>query len=730
MVEIAFDGVNLLQCQIYSLAQGTNGLIQVEAWGHDGSIFDLSFTSAEPTQETVTVTTLDTPISFPSAEGFGSVTSSDGQTTYTEGTDYTVDNANKTITPLSGGQIAQGQELTVNYSQESPELDPNPPAPDVVATTLTLQEIAEGGIALFVEGAEGWVGCQLFYSRDEVDFFSLTTTNRQSTPDGGGGYLLSGYNARFFFESADVGQTLYFRAVSTGQAIGDVVSQSIVPTVAGLATKIDSFSPTTGQIGDALNIFGQGFTGATSAAINGVDIDKFAVIDDGTITGNVAEGTTAGFVTVKTAQSPAQFRIGALDYVRWRGEYVQAVTYFPNDLVTSGGTLAIAQVETEEDPQVIPIGDQEWRPIGDTPTWTTQNVSANQIRVGIRLNVLNDGYLNGIGIWIPTQAGNVELQVIRIDDPLTTAGVSVLYPRQAVTPNGSRLELPLSPELFLSGASLDIVAILYSVSGEFTTNANWQYVRSNGAPNPGEAWHSSDGNYITFHKTDSDSTDQTALLEGLNPGDEIKISTQVWSVVGIAITASDVQVKVDPKTRAASDGLYNFEFTTYGAATLNYFEELGTITEPNVSGLFAVDDADFTVSNNAHGLDLLVQDAQISSAWDYLAITSGVSSGGGFTDLFGSVYVEAPTDTTSIKIPVASNFVINSLKGAAVDTGTCTVAVKINGVAVTGLESVSVTTTPQNITVTANAVDGDLLTWEFSSVSGAEGFRGSLSVSI
>lgn len=99
---------------------------------------------------------------------------------------------------------------------------------------------------------------------------------------------------------------------------------------------------------------------------------------------------------------------------------------------------------------------------------------------------------------------------------------------------------------------------------------------------------------------------------------------------------------------------------------------------------------------------------------------------------FGSVYVQAPTDSTIIKIPAGVGYTINSIKGVAVDSGTCTLAIKINGVAVTGLSAIAVTTTPQNVTATgANIVaDGDLLSLEYSNVSSAEGFRGSLYVSV
>ena len=136
------------------------------------------------------------------------------------------------------------------------------------------------------------------------------------------------------------------------------------------------------------------------------------------------------------------------------------------------------------------------------------------------------------------------------------------------------------------------------------------------------------------------------------------------------------------------------------------------------------------VYNIVSDLGLDVVNARLADAEsDIGSLETAVSN---LSNTFGSVYIASPTDTTIIKIPAARGYTINSLKGVAVDSGTCTLAIKINGVAVTGLGSIAVTTTPQNINATAANIvaDGDLLTYEFSSVSSAAGFRGSLYVSI
>lgn len=115
--------------------------------------------------------------------------------------------------------------------------------------------------------------------------------------------------------------------------------------------------------------------------------------------------------------------------------------------------------------------------------------------------------------------------------------------------------------------------------------------------------------------------------------------------------------------------------------------------------------------------------------------TSVFQTNTGYTQLpatytVGSIYAAAPLDGVLAKVPAGQDYTIISLKGVAVDSGSLTLSVKLNNVAVTGLGAIAVTTTPQTITATSNnnAVEGDILSWEVSSASSPTGLRGSLYV--
>jgi Fe-S-cluster formation regulator IscX/YfhJ len=99
--------------------------------------------------------------------------------------------------------------------------------------------------------------------------------------------------------------------ISPVVGLGTPATETLVPVLGELPPTVTGFSPTQGVIGAEIAIYGTGFTSATTAAINGTPIDDFVVVDDGTITGTIATGTTTGKITVTnstgTGESLADF---------------------------------------------------------------------------------------------------------------------------------------------------------------------------------------------------------------------------------------------------------------------------------------------------------------------------------------------------------------------------------------------------------------------------------------
>jgi hypothetical protein len=98
---------------------------------------------------------------------------------------------------------------------------------------------------------------------------------------------------------------------------GYVGEFELTPTLLDLPPIVDDFAPRQGDIDTVVTIYGSRFTAATSAEINGVEIDDFAVVSDTEITGTVATGTTTGKVEVI---APAGTGISVSDFVIVNGD--------------------------------------------------------------------------------------------------------------------------------------------------------------------------------------------------------------------------------------------------------------------------------------------------------------------------------------------------------------------------------------------------------------------------
>lgn len=119
-------------------------------------------------------------------------------------------------------------------------------------------------------------------------------------------------------------------------------------------------------------------------------------------------------------------------------------------------------------------------------------------------------------------------------------------------------------------------------------------------------------------------------------------------------------------------------------------------------------------------------------------ISSVVANNGLTGSIAGNVLtIGGPPGQVPISIPTCFNgtvwcdaeasfdYTIDSLRGLTVDSGTITLDIKINGVAVTGLSSIAVTSTPQDVSASgANTVStGNIVTAVFSSNSNAKNLR-------
>lgn len=119
---------------------------------------------------------------------------------------------------------------------------------------------------------------------------------------------IGGVNAASFHVDSATQITFHVAAGNDGKITVTTPSGSDVsddPFSLDAAAAIFGFSPDVGDAGITIEIDGEGFTGATAVKVDGVNMDSFTVVDDGTITAVIPAGPPEGLITVTTPSGTA-----------------------------------------------------------------------------------------------------------------------------------------------------------------------------------------------------------------------------------------------------------------------------------------------------------------------------------------------------------------------------------------------------------------------------------------
>jgi hypothetical protein len=112
--------------QIKRLNHGANGIIEIEAYAYDSTIYNNQYTAVAAQGETATATQ-GTPIALAQQNIYAVSVYDNLGNLFVVGTDYTVDTTTGTITPVIGGGITNGTAINISYGgQETPATPPPP----------------------------------------------------------------------------------------------------------------------------------------------------------------------------------------------------------------------------------------------------------------------------------------------------------------------------------------------------------------------------------------------------------------------------------------------------------------------------------------------------------------------------------------------------------------------------------------------------------------------------
>lgn len=325
--------------------------------------------------------------------------------------------------------------------------------------------------------------------------------------------------------------------------------------------------------------------------------------------------------------------------MQWGGVWVPATQYPPWAVVRDGYWTMIANKTTLDRPAPQATGSPFWlSELGDIPSWSTDTVSTTALYIGQRFTTTDDLWVTGYRIWITSAQSNRTYQLWLIKKPTTApAYEQLIAPFQASSTGWFPVAVGAVP--LVAGSVFDLMLITNVVTGVPSTfNGNWDYSRSNAVPIAGEANHSTNGNVITFHHTDNDSGDRQTDLESITVGGTIAAGGVTWDITDIVEDVNTISYSVVPNIINA-DGIYNFVFAWRGAISLDYsyitdyysgaHEDYAT-----VKGYFSSDgyDPSDTLDENAYGVDIQVQNAEVSDDWDLVAYGGAAGgTGGGVT---------------------------------------------------------------------------------------------------
>lgn len=315
--------------------------------------------------------------------------------------------------------------------------------------------------------------------------------------------------------------------------------------------------------------------------------------------------------------------------VTWRGSWV-ADDFLTNDMVRDGNWTMIANKDTSDRPAPQPEGDPYWI-LPEAPTWDVQTPTVEEVVSGHRFTWARGGYLHTLRIWIENPYPDYWYQVVIYNTgqstPIFTGEI-----REGTTLVAGWNEFEIGTKIVFEGTQWDILLKSHNAVSAAVTVAPYNFTSSNQDYDvaSGEAHQRNNRDTLRFHKTDSDGTDQSAMLAALGPGSTVEANGRIWNVDTITDGGPWIEIGYTASGGIPVDGLYDFTFTNPGPQPTEYVRIVDHfLGNPNVRGLFGVDGATPAEDDNAYGVDIQVQEASVSPDWDYVAFSGAGTSGGG-----------------------------------------------------------------------------------------------------
>ncbi len=322
--------------------------------------------------------------------------------------------------------------------------------------------------------------------------------------------------------------------------------------------------------------------------------------------------------------------------MKWSGDWVPG-TYDLYDVVLDDNWLMIANTTTTDRPAPQPVGDAEWvRELFSPPAFSTTSDSQSVLYIGQRYLFTPPAFtVSTLRVYFPSSSAGLNVEFWAIYDPAgANQRILNLFPGFNISSSQTEIwiEIPTGSPYVEDGTTIDIVMVFRPGTGGSTFTYEWDYIKANGDPLPGDIHHQGGGSVdeIRIHEQDTSLVDRSTDLDYIGPGSVIEMndSGYVWEVLSASKTGDIYTFIVDPGARAGN-ATSDFTFTYFGTTTINYVYNTNLYSsEARIKGFFGpeYDPSEPTYLNeNGYGLDIKVQAMTSSSDWDVL---TPPSSGG------------------------------------------------------------------------------------------------------
>lgn len=310
-------------------------------------------------------------------------------------------------------------------------------------------------------------------------------------------------------------------------------------------------------------------------------------------------------------------------------------TYPIFTMTRNNGWTMMANKTTSDQPDPQPSGDPYF--VYDDAGAGSASQTVKELMIGSRYTYPVGESLYVTGYRVYTIAGNF-YRIFTVKEP---NGVGEIEELLSFTANSEGWQaFAIMPILLAAPFEFDIRVIIQEPDpSPVIWSGNWNYTKpaNEAAPGNGVIVHATKStDSLLINHIDDAAVNRQAELEALTVGDLIDSSGVSWSIQAIELFSAYIKFTVAPSTLLNDSGILPFDFQTITATPITYLNEVdGYIAYASVQGLIG---NPLQITQDAYGVDLKIQEANVSDDWDLVAVSDAAASGG------GAPVSEAPID--------------------------------------------------------------------------------------